>query len=167
MSASSTSKAPRIVAGVDGSPSSRAGLRWAVREAALIGGTVDAVMALHFPPTTVVSGVGAGYGEPGTGGVGQSLAEVDENVTADQTRHVLDAVINEELKPDDKHLVRARVFNGHPAEALLAAADDADMLVVGNRGRGGFAEILLGSVGQYLVHHANCPVLIFRGPPVT
>ena len=59
MSASSTSKAPRIVAGVDGSPSSRAGLRWAVREAALTGGTVDAVMALHFPPTTVVTGVGA------------------------------------------------------------------------------------------------------------
>ena len=167
MSASSTSKAPRIVAGVDGSPSSRAGLRWAVREAALTGGTVDAVMALHFPPTTVVTGVGAGYGEPGTGGVGQSLAEVDEDVTANQARHVLDAVINEEVKPDDKHLVRARVFNAHPAEALLKAADDADMLVVGNRGRGGFAEVLLGSVGQYLVHHANCPVLIFRGAPVT
>ena len=61
MSASSTSKALRIVAGVDGSPSSRAGLRWAVREAALTGGTVDAVMALHLPPTRVVSGVGAGY----------------------------------------------------------------------------------------------------------
>ena len=59
MSASSTSKAPRIVAGVDGSPSSRAGLRWAVREAALTGGTVDAVMALHLAPTRVVSGVGA------------------------------------------------------------------------------------------------------------
>ena len=60
MSASSTSKALRIVAGVDGSPSSRAGLRWAVREAALTGGTVDAVMALHLPPTRVVGGVGAG-----------------------------------------------------------------------------------------------------------
>ena len=60
MSASSTSKAPRIVAGVDGSPSSRAGLRWAVREAALTGGTVDAVMALHFPPTREVGAVGAG-----------------------------------------------------------------------------------------------------------
>ncbi len=166
MSASSTSKAPRIVAGVDGSPSSRAGLRWAVREAALTGGTVDAVMALHFPLTRAVGAVGVGAGEPGTGGVGQSLAEVDdENATADQARHVLDAVINEEVKRDDKHLVRARVFNGHPAEALLKAADDADILVVGNRGHGGFAEVLLGSVGQYLVHHANCPVLIFRGDP--
>ena len=90
---------------------------------------------------------------------------MDENVTAGQARHVLDAVINEEVKPDDKHLVRARVFNAHPAEALLKAGDDADMLVVGNRGRGGFAEVLLGSVGQYLAHHANCPVLIFRGDP--
>ena len=47
------------MAGVDGSPSSRAGLRWAVREAALTGGTVDAVMALHFPPTREVGAVGA------------------------------------------------------------------------------------------------------------
>ena len=142
-----------------------AGLRWAVREAALSGGTVDAVMALHFPLTRAGGG-GRRCREPGTGGVGQSLAEVDdENATADQARHVLDAVINEEVKRDDKHLVRARVFNGHPAEALLKAADEADILVVGNRGHGGFAEVLLGSVGQYLVHHANCPVLIFRGDP--
>jgi hypothetical protein len=100
------------------------------------------------------------------GGFGQSPAETaDEGVVADEARQRLDAIINEEVKPDDRNKVRARVFDGHPAEALMAAATDADILAVGSRGHGGFAEVLLGSVGQYLVHHANCPVLIFRGDP--
>jgi nucleotide-binding universal stress UspA family protein len=155
MSTSSTSNAPRIVVGVDGSPSSRAALRWAVRQAALTGGAAEAVIVRHAPTSTGM-----------IGGFGQSPAETaDEGVVADEARQRLDAIINEEVKPDDRNKVRARVFDGHPAEALMAAAADADILAVGSRGHGGFAEVLLGSVGQYLVHHANCPVLIFRGDP--
>ena len=155
MSASSTSNAPHIVVGVDGSPSSRAALRWAVRQAALTGGTADAVIVRHAPTSTGM-----------IGGFGQSPAETaDEGVVADSARQQLDTIINEEVKPDDRNKVHARVFDGHPAEALMTAGADADLLVVGSRGHGGFAGVALGSVGQYLAHHANCPVLIFRGDP--
>jgi len=52
---------------------------------------------------------------------------------------------------------------GTPAQVLLEAADGADLLVVGSRGHGGFAEALLGSVSEACVHHAQCPVVIVRG----
>jgi nucleotide-binding universal stress UspA family protein len=147
-----TSDAPRIVVGVDGSPSSRAALRWAVNQAALTGGTVDAVMAGRVPETDVI------------GGFGQTPAEVnDEKVIADDVQRTLDTIISEEVKADDRNRVRARVFDGHPAEALLQASDGAELVVVGQRGLGGFSRSLLGSVSQHLVHHANSPVLVFRG----
>jgi nucleotide-binding universal stress UspA family protein len=59
----------------------------------------------------------------------------------------------------------ALMVGGHPAQALINAADGADLLVVGSRGHGSFAEALLGSVSQHCVHHAPCPVLIARGEP--
>jgi len=55
--------------------------------------------------------------------------------------------------------------HGHPDQVLLEAAADADLLVVGSRGHGSVADALLGSVGQYCIHHAHCPVLIMRGEP--
>ena len=76
MSTSSTSNAPRIVVGVDGSPSSRAALRWSVRQAALTGGTAEAVIVRHAPTSTGM-----------IGGFGQSPAETaDEGVVADEAR---------------------------------------------------------------------------------
>jgi nucleotide-binding universal stress UspA family protein len=152
MSADSAKNAPRIVVGVDGSASSRAALRWAVRQALDTGGTVDAVMAWHVPVAF------SDYA--------WAPISVDEweNVVED-THKALDAVIGEEVEPTDRHWVTTHVVNGHPAEVLLDAAADADLLVLGSRGHGGFAEALLGSVGQYCVHHAQCPVLIMRGEP--
>jgi nucleotide-binding universal stress UspA family protein len=152
MPAGSTSNVPRIVVGVDGSPSSRAALRWAANQAALTGGTVDAVMARQPGETDVI------------GGFGQTPAEVDdEKVTATAAQQALDAIISEEVRADDRSRVTARVFSGHPATALLQASDGAELVAVGQRGLGTFTGSLLGSVSQYLVHHANCPVLIFRG----
>jgi nucleotide-binding universal stress UspA family protein len=152
MPASSRSDGPRVVVGVDGSPSSRAALRWAVHYAVLNGGTVDAIMARQVPATNMI------------GGFGQTPVEVnDEKVVADDAQRDLDAIIGEEVKADDRNLVRARVFQGHPAEALLQASDGAELVAVGQRGLGGFTGMLLGSVGQHLAHYANSPVLIFRG----
>ena len=54
------------------------------------------------------------------------------------------------------------VVQGHPAQALIDQAAGADLLVVGCRGHGGFTGMLLGSVGQKLLHHAHCPVMIAR-----
>ena len=59
--------------------------------------------------------------------------------------------------------LRPVIVEDNPAQALLDAAKGANLLVVGSRGHGGFAEALLGSVGQHCVHHADCPVVVMRG----
>lgn len=146
MSAGST----KIVVGVDGSPSSRAALRWAARQAVLAGGTVDAVMAWQFPMVLRTSAWAPIYLDEATG-------------LEEDARKALDAVISDEIAPADRQLVTARVVQGHPAQVLQETAADADLLVLGSRGHGSFADALLGSVGQYCVHHAHCPVLIMRG----
>ena len=142
----------RIVVGVDGSPSSRAALRWAVRQAVLTGGTVDAVMAWQVPMVLRTSAWAPIYVDEASG------FEEDAQKT-------LDAVISGEVARADRREVTARVVNGHPAQVLQEAAAGADLLVLGSRGHGSFAGALLGSVGQYCVHHAHCPVLIMRGEP--
>jgi nucleotide-binding universal stress UspA family protein len=152
MSAGSTNGAPRIVVGVDGSPTSRAALRWAVRQAKFTDGTVDAVMAWEIPMVLQSYGWAPVY------------LEEDGDFEAD-ARKTLDTVISQEVGPADSHRVRSLVVNGHPAQALIDAADGADLLVVGSRGHGSFAEALIGSVSQHCVHHAPCPVLIVRGEP--
>jgi nucleotide-binding universal stress UspA family protein len=152
MSAGSTNGAPRIVAGVDGSPTSRAALRWAVRQAKFTGGIVDAVIAWEIPMVLQSYGWAPIYVEE----AGDFVADA---------RKRLDTVIGAEVGPTDTERVRSVVVNGHPAQALIEAADGADLLVVGSRGHGSFAEALLGSVSQHCVHHAPCPVLIVRGEP--
>jgi nucleotide-binding universal stress UspA family protein len=58
--------------------------------------------------------------------------------------------------------VETAVIEGLPAQVLVDMSADADLLVVGSRGRGGFSELLLGSVSQQCVHHARCPVTVVR-----
>ncbi len=149
MSASKTNDAPRIVAGVDGSPSSRAALGWAIRQARLTHGTVDAVMAWEIPMVAQSYGWAPVY------------VEEDGTFEEDASKG-LEAVLSQDVEPTDSGLVRSRVIKGHPAQVLLDAAYDADLLVVGSRGHGSFAEALLGSVSQHCVHYARCPVLIMR-----
>lgn len=143
-------KEPRIVVGVDGSASSLSALRWAIRQAELMGAAVDAVAAWHYP---VVAG---GYAW-GPGGMGQ---DYDFKEIAGKT---LAGAISNALNPGSGVRVRAQVFEGNPAQVLLDAAAGADLLVVGSRGHSGFTEALLGSVSQHCVHHASCPVVVIRG----
>ncbi|MEU1409736.1 universal stress protein [Streptomyces sp. NPDC005728] len=136
---------PRVVVGVDGSQTSYAALRWAVRYAALLGGTVDAVSAWELP-----------------GLYGWSGPAVDMDVDEADARERMARELSEVLGAEAAGSVRSLVVEGNPADVLLRAAEGAEILVVGSRGRGGFARALLGSVSQHVTQHAGCPVVIVR-----
>lgn len=136
---------PRVVVGVDGSPASYEALRWAARYARLVAGTVDAVAAYDLP-----------------GAVGWSAPAVDAAFDEEQAKQELTEEIEKVIRqvgevPMEQHLVR-----GAAAQVLIGASAGAEVLVVGSRGRGGFASLLLGSVSQQCAAHASCPVVIVR-----
>ncbi|WP_406306620.1 universal stress protein [Streptomyces sp. NBC_00885] len=141
----SKASAGRVVVGVDGSPSSQSALRWAMRHAGLIGGVVEAVGAWELPGMR-------GWSAPAVD------ADLDEEVARSQFVEELRSVVGDEPSVE----VRERLVRGNPTEVLLAAAEGAEVLVVGSRGRGGFARALLGSVSQQCAQHATCPVVIVR-----
>lgn len=146
MTAAESAHKPRIVVGVDGSPPSQAAFRWAVRQARLTGGEIQAVTAWHLP-------VAYGYPMP--------VAPLTDAM--DIARRVLETATDEiEQEPGEPVPITGRVAEGNAARVLLDASQDADLLVVGNRGHGGFVEALLGSTGQHLVEHATCPVVVIR-----
>jgi nucleotide-binding universal stress UspA family protein len=138
----------KIVVGVDGSEPSIEALEWAAHQAELTGATLDVVTAWAFgeepTPFGIVPPVLPG-GDPLT----EARTKLNELVAAVCGRHKLVEV-------------RADVVRGHAATVLLEAAQDADVLVVGSRGRGAFVEMLLGSVSEHCVRHAACPVVIVR-----
>ena len=151
MSASSASAAPnygRIVVGVDGSPISKLALRWAVKQARLTGASVDAVIAWQYPEAMT-----------GHAWAAMLVEEPGFDVLAEKE---LTEAISEIAGPDPDVTINPVVIKGYPAEVLLDAAEGADLLVVGSRGRGGFASALLGSVSQHCAHHATCPLVIIR-----
>ncbi|GAA2740893.1 universal stress protein [Kitasatospora cinereorecta] len=135
----------RIVVGVDGSPSSIDALRWAVEQAHAVGAVVEAVTAWQYPVS------------PGWTGT----AAADEYVLG-IARKTLDSAIAEASDPEPPVRIGARVVEAGAVPALLEAARDAELLVVGSRGHGGFAGALLGSVSQHCVQHAPCPVVVVR-----
>jgi nucleotide-binding universal stress UspA family protein len=141
--------AHRIVVGVDGSPSSRSALAWAVRQAELTGASVDAVAAWHYP---VMLG---GYAWAPAVPVGDSDFE---GISAAALSDAVAAVVD----PARAVKLTTTVTEGNAAQVLLAAAEGADLLVVGSRGHGGFAGALLGSVSQHCAAHAPCPIVIIR-----
>ncbi|WP_053762033.1 universal stress protein [Streptomyces sp. AS58] len=132
---------PRVVVGVDGSQSSYEALRYAGQ----IGGTVEAVAVWELP-----------------GLYGWSGPAVDMQVDEDETRQKMTQELTDVLGADAAGSVRTHVVHGNAADVLLQAAEGAEVLVVGSRGRGGFARALLGSVSQHVSQHASCPVVIVR-----
>ncbi|MCX4744747.1 universal stress protein [Kitasatospora sp. NBC_01287] len=133
---------------MDGSDSSKAALRWAVRYAESGGGVVEAVIAWEYPLAWY------GWTPPTSHTFEYGLL----------ARRILADAVLAAVGPDRPVEIRTHVVQGNPASALLEATHGAALLVVGNRGHGGFAEALLGSVGQHCVHHAQCPVVVVRGP---
>lgn len=139
-----------IVVGVDGSKSSREALRWAYDEAAHHGATITAVATWHPPtlPTTPPPAASAPEGYA-------SQPEKDA--------HELLAESISDLKDQQPTVdVTSSVEEGHPAKVLIERSKKADLLVLGSHGHGGFRGMLLGSVSQHVVGHADCPVVIIR-----
>lgn len=82
---------------------------------------------------------------------------------AEEARAELDKALRH-LPPHPSVQVEEMVREGHPSTSLLAVADGAVLLVVGRRGRGKLAELLLGSTSRECVEHATCPVLVVPSP---
>lgn len=137
----------KIVVGVDGSPGSKSALRWAMTQAQLTGAKVEAIISWQDPVMWA-----SPYGVP-------AMSEPD--ILAASAEKALNETVAEVAgqlgQPAD---VLARVVEGHPAEVLITAATGAGLLVVGSRGHGTFAGLMLGSVSQLCVQHAPCPVVV-------
>ncbi|HVX21734.1 MAG TPA: universal stress protein [Acidimicrobiales bacterium] len=143
----------RIVVGVDGSEPSKAALAWAVAEGRLRNATVEAVCSYSMPSAWLGMGDAMGVVVPTAITETDIAGFADEAVTA-----ALDGIDHDGVE------VVTTTVSGHPADCLVEASKDADLLVVGSRGHGDFGSILLGSTGMHCVHHAACPVVVVRGP---
>ena len=138
-----------VVVGVDGSAESVAALAWAARYASASGARVQALLAWHYPGVV---------GEP-------PVEKVPESVraqTLQQEQATLDEAVAKAV-PGQAPGVETSIGYGHPAEVLINASKDADLLVVGHHGHRAFTSMLLGSVSLHCVTGAFCPVVVVRG----
>ena len=141
----------RIVVGVDGSPSSLAALRWAIKQAEMTGASVEAVTAWRNTPALAMAA---------------PFTEADVNSPDAGIKEAAERMLRESVNAaagSSTVAVKAEIGEGSAAQLLLSASEGASLVVVGSRGHGGFTGALLGSVGQALAQHAACPVLIYRG----
>jgi nucleotide-binding universal stress UspA family protein len=138
---------PGIIVGIDGSHNSERALDWAMKEAALRRQPLR-VVAVH---QTVMGWTGEGVNFPGDADVVKHVRTAAQETT-DKVLAGLGGA-----RPEQ---VTVEAFNGIPAEVLVRMAADADLIVLGSRGVGGFARLALGSVGSQVAHHASCPVVI-------
>lgn len=160
-----------VVVGVDGSQHSIAALRMAVQEARCRAADLHVVYvyapprASHVAAASVVAS-GTWPTEDAGATVLRDARRRDDEDRAGGQRHA-DAWLRQyaqehDIDVDDSGVRLSAVCDEHPAAALVRLASDADLLVVGSRGLGGFAAMLLGSISQHCVRHAACPVLVTR-----
>ena len=138
-----------VVVGVDGSAESVRALGWAVRYAAATGARVQAVLAWHYPDAA---------GQPPVG----VAPEAVRHQTESRERAMLDEAITEAQGGQPGPEVETRLGYGHPAQVLIEASKEADLLVVGSRGHRAWTGMLLGSVSLHCVTSASCPVVVVR-----
>jgi nucleotide-binding universal stress UspA family protein len=142
---------PRVVVGVDRSDGSRDALRAAYEEARMRHATLEVVYAWERPYRWA-EGFNAAYAED---------LKVFTKLAEQHAEDMVDELLAGARRP---HSVDVVAIEGYPSAVLLERAADADLLVVGSRGRGGFGSLLLGSVSTACVHHATCAVLVVRPP---
>jgi nucleotide-binding universal stress UspA family protein len=142
---------PGILVGIDGSSHSRRALDWAISEAGI----------RHTPLTvlTVQQAMTSFWAGPMIYPEDADLAEHARKVAKDETDDALRKLAEDARPPE----VTVLAVPGIPAEKILSAGRDADMIVLGSRGAGGFKKLLLGSVASQVAHHAHCPVVVI--PP--
>ena len=139
---------PRIIVGLDGSSHSIRTLKWALKEGALQQAAVT-VLTVHSVPAS-----------PWTGnptileGESQDLEKIRQ-LADEMTQKVMS-----QLGESQPASVTVYAVAGFPAEELINASRDADLVVVGSRGGGGFARLLQGSVSSQVAEHAHCPVVV-------
>lgn len=143
--AASEESGQRIVVGVDGSPASRRALRWAADQARRTGATLEVVTAWEYPTSY--------------GWVPPYPPDFDP---AGDARKALEDTVADVLGEHPDLSVELVVREGHAAPVLVETAKGASMLVVGSRGHGGFAGLLLGSVSEHCARHAPCPVTVMH-----
>ena len=136
----------KIVCGVDGSAGSRAALAWAWNEAKVHGAALEAVTAWQYPIATALPTFGS--------------MPTPDDLQGEARSHLLAVLAEEGVTADAGVAVTTLVAEGTAAQALLEAAETADLLVVGSRGHGGFKGLLVGSVSQQCVSHASVPVVV-------
>jgi nucleotide-binding universal stress UspA family protein len=143
----------KIVVGVDGSDDSKRALAWACQDAHLDRSTHITAVAAWLATLPTASPWFVGYDLP------VDLTESTTSMLSDAVAAVV----------ADAHLevpIEQRVLCGSPGPTLIAESANADLLVVGSRGRGGFKGLLLGSVSHQVVTHAQCPVVVVPRSPV-
>jgi nucleotide-binding universal stress UspA family protein len=138
---------PGIIVGVDGSGHSQRALEWAMKEA-----------ALRLVPLTVLT-----VHQAIVGFSGGPVTYPEDATLTQQAREAAQAQADQvlaELAGPHPEPVTVKAVHGFPAEELVNASRDADMVVLGSRGAGGFKQLLMGSVTSQVAQHAHCPVLI-------
>lgn len=134
----------RIVVGIDGSKGSDVALQWAIDEAQLRHAELRIVHAWHPPYVS---------------GYPLAPAGIDPRFVEESARETLKASMDT-ARASGLPNVDGKLVLVSAATALIAESDEADLVVVGARGLGGFAGLLLGSVSSQVVHHALCPVVV-------
>jgi nucleotide-binding universal stress UspA family protein len=141
-----TTQTPRrIVVGTDGSENSLAAIKWAMHEGSLRGVAVDVIHSWQFTP--MADPIGVAVIPPST----------DLQAAAQK---VLTTAMNKVANERKGVIVHELVVQGSAVSTLLDAGRNAELLVVGRRGHGGFIGLLLGSVATQVVNHAKCPVVV-------
>ena len=140
----------RVIVGVDDSKQARAALEWAVRYARSEGLPLTVITAVDPLVVTAV------WDDDPAHATSSSVISAARR----EAQRIVDEVVQHVDAPDVDIDVRAVV--GHPARELVDAATPTDLLVVGSRGSGVFARLLLGSTSSGVAHHAPCSVMIVR-----
>jgi nucleotide-binding universal stress UspA family protein len=141
-----------IIVGVDGSHDAHRALEWAMQEAAVRRAPLT-VITVH--PVAV------------SGWTGTPIVLPVDEPAAEKARQAAEEAVAKaaaQLSKSQPVPVTVRAVSGLAAQELIEASRDADLLVVGSRGGGGFARLMLGSVSDQVMYHAHCPVVVVPGP---